>query len=352
MNAEITWKECLLRGTETIEHAVSILERTSLRIILVVDQNQVLLGTVTDGDIRRGLIRHLSMQTQITEIMNNSPLSVPPKLSRDAILSLMREKDVLQLPVVDKLGVVVGLEVMQGLLNVGAINNTVVLMAGGFGIRLRPLTDDTPKPMLKVAGKPILESILDQFIEQGFHEFFISVHYRKEVVKEYFEDGSRWGVSIQYLEEETPLGTACALSLLPKPEPDLPVIVMNGDLLTTVNFVELLKYHSLSKSNGSVCVRGYDLEIKYGVVKSLEGRITELVEKPTEKFFLNAGIYVMDWGLIQRIKRGGRFDMTDVLNEAITDNQVITMFPVHEAWLDIGAKEQYEEAMAAAVDIV
>ena len=185
-----------------------------------------------------------------------------------------------------------------------------------------------------------------------FHKFFISVHYRKEVVKEFFEDGSRWGVSIQYLEEETPLGTAGALSLLPKPELDLPVIVMNGDLLTTVNFVELLKYHSLSKSNGSVCVRGYDLEIRYGVVKSLEGRITELVEKPTEKFFVNAGIYVMDWALIQRIKRGGRFDMTDVLNEAITDNQIITMYPVHEAWLDIGAKEQYEEAMAAAVDIV
>ena len=338
------WESTLLDPDDSVEQAVNVLETTSLRIVLVVDKNRVLLGTVTDGDIRRGLIQHLPMTSEVSQVMNSQPLSTSKDASRESILSLMNRHDVLQLPILDKKGIVVGLEVMQELLQVQVVENSVLIMAGGFGSRLRPLTDTVPKPMLKIMGKPILESILNQFVEQGFQKIYISVHYKKEIIKNHFRDGSAWGVDIEYLEEQSPLGTAGALALLPVNQQRLPVLVMNGDLLTSVNFKELLNYHKSTQSLGCVCVRPYDVEVRYGVVESVGHRITRLVEKPLHKYFVNAGIYVIGWELIDRINSGEKIDMTDLLKQSIQKNEVVTMYPIHENWLDIGVLEQYNEA--------
>ncbi|CDI94752.1 phospho-sugar nucleotidyltransferase [Pseudomonas aeruginosa PA38182] len=217
-------------------------------------------------------------------------------------------------------------------------------MAGGFGTRLRPLTHNCPKPLLKVGEKPILEIILERFIGAGFHRFFISTHYMPEMIREHFGDGSRWGVSIRYVHEETPLGTGGALGLLPHHEIDSPLFLMNGDLLTTLNFLNLLEFHTAHGGVATMCVREYEYHVPYGVVQSDGHRISSMVEKPVQKFFINAGIYLLSPGLVKSVKAGTRIDMPTLLEQEIERQQAVNMFPVHEYWLDIGRMEDFVRA--------
>ena len=338
------WKKTLLKQSATMQEAIEVLNNESLRIVLVVDDEQKLVGTVTDGDIRRALLRHLTLEAVLSEFMFTQPTVASVTDDHNQILLKMQEFDLLQIPIVDEFGKVGGLETLQHLHEKKQYDNPVVLMAGGFGRRLRPLTEHTPKSMLNVGSKPILETILDQFIGAGFYRFFISTHYKAQHLQKHFGDGSDWGVSIEYIHEDEPLGTAGALGLLPKNIPGLPVLLMNGDLLTKVDFQELLSFHVEHGGEATMCVREYVFQVPYGVIQAEEHRITSIVEKPVHKYFINAGIYVLNPSILNTIDGKSCLDMPHLLIENINGNKQVNMFPLHEYWLDIGQMKQYEQA--------
>ena len=346
------WKNTILNQSATMQEAIQVLNDEALRIVLVVDGYQKLVGTVTDGDIRRALLRHLTMETVLSEFMFTQPTVASVNDDRNQILLDMKKLDLLQIPIVDESDKVVGLETLYSLIEKKQYDNPVVLMAGGVGKRLWPLTEQTPKPMLHVGSKPILETILNQFIDAGFHHFFISTHYKAEIIEAYFGDGSDWGVSIQYIHEEQPLGTAGALGLLPKDLPDLPIILMNGDLLTKVNFQELLSFHTKHGSDATMCVREYDFQVPYGVIQAEKHRITSIIEKPVHKFFINAGIYMLNPDVFNTIDGKSYIDMPHLLNERIGRNKQVNIFPLHEYWLDIGQIEHLERAQLDSQEII
>ena len=235
------WREVVLNEKDTLEKAISIIDSGGKRIAIVLAKDDLLLGTVTDGDIRRGLLNNLGMDIPVSKIMNANPVTAKSSDSHDYMFHVMKEKDLLHLPVLDKNNRMIGLETISHLLNQKRVDNPVLLMAGGFGKRLKPLTNKTPKPLLKIGSKPIIEIILSQFISEGFHDFYISTHYKADMLKEHFGDGSSWGVRINYVHEDTPLGTAGALGLLKEnllENRNLPIIMMNGDLLTKMNFLQ------------------------------------------------------------------------------------------------------------------
>ncbi len=346
------WKRTLLSPEDSIQKAIEVIDQAALGIALVVDERKALLGTVTDGDIRRGLIRHLAMESPVSMVMNASPKTASVNREKKQLLALMKTENVHQLPLLDSDGRVVGLETLYNLTETKQYDNAVFLMAGGFGTRLRPLTNSCPKPMLAVGEQPILETILENFISYGFHSFFISVHYLAEKVKAYFGDGSRWGVTIEYVEEREPLGTAGALSLLPRDVVNQSVIVMNGDILTKVNFEHLRRFHDEQEAAATVCVKEYDFQIPYGVISSDEHRITGIVEKPVQRFFVGAGIYALSPGVIAGMESGVRLDMPDLLQRLVEQDKLVNMFPIHEYWLDVGRLDDYERAQVDVTTLV
>jgi dTDP-glucose pyrophosphorylase len=324
--------------------AAEVLTSSSMRIVLVVDKENRLLGTITDGDIRRALMAGSAMSSLATSVMQKNPIAVNQGDSRRKALQIMREKDLLHLPVLDAKGVVVGLETVRDLLFKEQRPNPVLLMAGGFGKRLYPLTREVPKPLLPVGEKPILQTILEQLAEGGFSQFFLAVHYRSEQVRAHFGDGSKWGVRIEYLEERQPLGTAGALSLLDQTMIDAPLLMMNGDLLTRLDFGQLVDFHGEHGGLATMCVREYDFQIPYGVVHGDGDQVTDIIEKPVQKFFVNAGIYILEPDLLGHCRPDEAIDMPDLLRQVVNDGRKVSMFPIHEYWLDIGRMEEYERA--------
>jgi dTDP-glucose pyrophosphorylase/predicted transcriptional regulator len=338
------WQLTLISPESSMEEAIATLDRVAVRIVMIVDQERRLLGTLTDGDVRRALLKQRPLNTPVREIMCTTPRTATREWSKDRVLAVMEKYQLLQLPVLDQDDRVIGLETLHDLLNKQLKDNPVFLMAGGFGTRLRPLTHNCPKPLLKVGDKPILELILENFISSGFHRFFISTHYMPEMIREHFGDGSRWGVSIRYIHEEEPLGTGGALGLLPHDEIDLPLFMMNGDLLTTLDFQNLLEFHQDHTGVATMCVREYEYCVPYGVIQSEGHRICSMVEKPVQRFFINAGIYLLSPELVKSVAPGTRVDMPTLLEREIDAGQDVNMFPVHEYWLDIGRMEDFQRA--------
>ncbi|MBP2636934.1 MAG: alcohol dehydrogenase [Firmicutes bacterium] len=337
------WKKILVSPDTTIREALQIIDSSAMQIALVVDDKERLLGTVTDGDIRRGILKGISLEDLVQRIMNAHPTVAKSYERRDIVLAVMKLKRLNHIPVIEDDGRVIKVETLQDLISVDEKENWVVLMAGGLGSRLRPLTDECPKPLLRVGGKPVLETILENFMEYGFRKFFVSVNYRAEMIKEYFGDGSRWGAEIQYIHENKPLGTAGALSLLPQ-KPAKPILVMNGDLLTKVNFQQLLDFHLEHQAQATMCVREYTYQIPYGVVKMDKHVLTAIEEKPTERFLVNAGIYVLEPTALDYIPADEYFDMPNLFKTIIKQNGETTVFPIREYWLDIGQMSDFERA--------
>jgi dTDP-glucose pyrophosphorylase/predicted transcriptional regulator len=345
-----SWSEVLVKLTDNLAKVVQVLHDGGLRIVLVVDNDNKLQGTITDGDIRRALMSGRTMSSGISDVMNKLPITANKIDSKEHILSLMNKMSILHIPIVDDAGVICGLETLQQLLEKPSYNNPVFLMAGGFGTRLHPLTKNIPKPLLKVGNKPILETIIHQFVDHGFHDFYISTHFKSELIRDYFKNGDQHGVSIRYVHEDTPLGTAGSLGLLPDNLPDLPIIIMNGDLLTKVDFKHLLDFHGNNNADATMCVREYDFQVPYGVVAIDEGGVREIKEKPIHKFFVNAGIYVLNRHLINKVDGESFLSMTDFLEKELNCGGV-NAFPIHEYWLDIGRIEEYEKANQDVITI-
>lgn len=337
------WKHILISPFSSIRDALILLDKEALRIALVVDGNDQLLGVLTDGDIRRGLLRNCTLQSPVTDVMNAKPLTAKADTPRRELVKLMTRKKLLSIPLL-KDGKVVGLEVLQTADDSVHYDNPVFLMAGGFGSRLKPLTDACPKPMLKVGNKPILEIILNSFIRAGFHNFYISLHYMPEPIQAYFGDGSHWNVRISYIYEQEPLGTGGALGLLPDNLTDLPLILMNGDLLTTIDFEKLLQFHNKQQADATICVREYEYQVPYGVIQGDGLLIHSMIEKPIQRYFVNAGIYVVSPQLFKSVPKGVRVDMPTLLENEIAKNRQVCMYSIHEYWLDIGRLDDFQKA--------
>jgi len=335
------WKNILVSPLSNIQDVLKVIDSEALQLALVVDLDNRLLGTVTDGDIRRALISDVPLSQPISEIMFTTPTTVDFSTSKAQILELMNAKQLHSIPILDD-GIVIGLETIHHLTQKAKYDNPVFLMAGGFGTRLKPLTDKCPKPLLKVGDKPILETVLLSFIKSGFHNFYISTHYLPEMIQEYFGDGTKWGISINYVHEEEPLGTGGALGLLPDDLPDLPVLMMNGDVLTKVNLEALLAFHNENNANATMCVREYEYQVPFGVIESEGNIIKSMVEKPVQRFHVNAGIYVVGRKIIEQVNNNEVVDMPTLL-ERYLGNDVL-MFPFHEYWLDIGRMDDFNRA--------
>jgi dTDP-glucose pyrophosphorylase len=339
-----SWRNALTNTDASLEQAIEILDKAALRIALIVDDEGRLQGTLTDGDVRRALLKHLPLGTPVAEVMNPNPRVAKQGWTESRVLAMLEEHDLLQLPLIDDNRNVVGLTNLHDLLNKHRYDNPVFLMAGGFGTRLRPLTNNCPKPMLKVGDKPILEQILLGFVNAGFHHFYISTHYMPEVIRDHFGSGEKWGVSIEYIHEEEPLGTGGALGLLPHEDINLPLFVMNGDLLTSLNIRSFLEFHESHGSLATMCVRKYEHQVPYGVITSEGTQIKSMIEKPVHKFFVNAGIYLLNPELVKSVGRGVRVDMPTLLEQQIEEGRPVNMFPVHEYWLDIGQMGDFQRA--------
>jgi len=339
----MNWRQVTVLPGTTVQEAIEVLNKTGQQIVLVANADDTLVGTVTDGDVRRALLSKLSLTEPVEKIMCHQPTVVAEKATNLQVRSLMTRKSLAQIPIL-KNKQIVGLHTLSSIGNIKSRKNPVFLMAGGFGTRLRPLTNNCPKPLLKVGDKPILETILEGFVEEGFFNFYISTHYLHEQVEEYFGDGSKWGVQITYVHEKFPLGTGGALSLLPKDIADLPLIMMNGDLLTKVNFTQLLEFHDESNASATMCVRQHEIQVPYGVIQSADEFITDIVEKPLQSFFINAGIYVVSPELRKSLPPSTKVDMPDLLQSQIDQSNPVAMFPIHEYWLDIGKMPDFEQA--------
>lgn len=338
------WKKVLIFETTPIREAIRVIDAGALQIALVVDEGQRLLGTITDGDVRRGILKGMGLDEPAARIMNRQPTVAYMQEPRDEILTRLRQKTLHQLPVLDpEGGRLVGLEIIEDLLRPQTRENLVVIMAGGLGSRLMPLTNDCPKPMLHVGGKPILESILKRFLDFGFQNFCLSVNYKAEMIIDYFGDGSKHGCHIEYLHEDQPLGTAGALSLLPA-RPTAPILVINGDVLTKVDYNHLLSFHHQHQAKATMCVREYAIQVPYGVVVVDDHRFVSIEEKPAHKFFINAGIYVLDHDVLEMLTPGEHCDMPCLLNRVAQDRQETAVFPVREYWLDLGQIEDFNRA--------
>lgn len=310
---------------------------------LVADTDMQLRGVLSDGDVRRSILKGLDLDGPVFQAMNAHPKTGSVHTPRVEVLAMMRRFTFHHLPLIDDKGRLAGLATLDDFMGVVERDNWVVLMVGGLGSRLRPLTDACPKPMLRIGGRPILESILDSFLEQGFRRFYFSVNYMAEVIKEYFGDGSKWGAHIMYLHETERLGTAGALSLLPE-KPKAPLVVMNGDLITKANFVAMLDFHAEHKAAATMAVREYDLQVPYGVVKVNGAKITAIEEKPVHRFFVNGGIYVLEADALDIIPPNTFFDMPSFFQDLESRGHTAAAYPLREYWLDIGRLEEYERA--------
>jgi dTDP-glucose pyrophosphorylase len=340
-----SWRKAIVGSEATVAEAIAAIESGSIQVALVLDGANRLLGIVTDGDVRRGLLRGIPLSGLAADVMNRAPVSAPAHVSREERLHLMRQKSIKQLPLLDGSGQLIGLETLDDLLEAPHYPNPVLIMAGGLGERLGTLTRDRPKPMLDVGGRPLLETIIRNVVQQGFRNIFISVNYRAEMIVDHFGDGAALGAAIQYVHEAERLGTAGALGLLP-PASEMPVVVMNGDILTTINYGALLDFHNGTPAQATMAVREHKVHVPYGVVSASEGYLEAIREKPTETWFVSAGIYVIGHAALGHVERGIAIDMPTVLQRIVANKGRVAIYPIREYWLDIGRMEDFERAHA------
>lgn len=333
----------LISPDASIRDAAAAIDRGARQVALVVNGDMRLIAVVTDGNIRRGLLRGLDLDASVADVMTSNPTRVKQQDGIATARRLMREHNLHHVPIVDAHDRLVDLLWIDDLTKIVSKTTPIVLMVGGLGMRLRPLTESVPKPMLPIGGRPILEQILQSFSEQGFVKFTLSVNYLGEVIREHFGDGSDFGVEVTYIEEPKRMGTAGALSLLQE-FPVEPVIVMNGDLLTSIRFDALLKFHLETGASATLCARQFDMQVPYGVIEAEGTRLRGIDEKPVHHHFVNAGIYVLSPEIIAELEPGTPLDMPDLLARLTARGDTVSVFPLREYWLDIGRIEDLEFA--------
>ncbi len=337
-SAKELWQRAILPASATIGQAIENLDKVAVKIVLIVNSSAVLEGTISDGDIRRGLLKGLDMGSSITDVIHRNALVVPPDMSRDTVMRLMVANKIQQVPVVDEQRRVVGMHCWDEITTPPSRPNLIVVMAGGMGTRLRPHTENCPKPMLPVAGKPMLEHIFERAKSEGFSHFVLAVHYLGHMIEEYFGNGERFGVRIDYLREQSPLGTAGALGLL-DPEPGAPFLVTNGDVITDIRYGELLDFHVRHKAVATMAVRVHEWQHPFGVVQLKDVEIVGFEEKPVARSHINAGVYALDPVALSLLNADERCDMPTLFERLQARNRRTVAYPMHEPWLDVGRPE-------------
>ena len=337
----------LIGPKQTLREALKCIDAGAEGIALVVDKKRKLLGTITDGDLRRAMLAGLDMDRETVDSLLRQRAGKRPVTARSgtgpaALMKLMKDFAVRHIPLVDAKGSVIEVALLRELALEEELPLTAVVMAGGFGTRLRPLTEKLPKPMLPVGDRPVMEHVLEQLQKVGISRVSITTHYKPEAIVEHFGDGRRFGIDIDYVNEEEPLGTAGALGLLKPPQG--PVLVINGDVLTQVNFRSMFDYHVDNHAEMTVGVRRFELQVPYGVVEMSESNVSRLDEKPTYRFFINAGVYLIEPVVFSLIKSSERLDANDLIERLIAAGKKVVGFPIHEYWLDVGRPDDYRQA--------
>lgn len=349
-DVENDWHKALTDVNATVLSAINQLNSGAWRILLVVNDNMNLLGVITDGDIRRHLLKQASLDAPIEQIMSKKPITALITENHDQLIMKMHSLKILHLPIVDEENRVVGLETFDSILTKRTRDNWVVFMAGGMGKRLHPLTVDCPKPLLKIGDKPISEILLENFIKCGFKNFYFSVNYKADMIRNYYGSGARWGIEIKYIEENAALGTAGSLSLLPS-IPEQSFFVINADILTNIHFGHLLDFHheQKDKSHATLCVRQHENIIPFGLVHidEVSHRLVDIEEKPTKNYFVNAGIYILEPETLQHLSFNSYCDMPNFLIRLVKHGLHVGTFPIREYWMDIG---HHDNLMRAATD--
>jgi len=333
--SEQIWHQVILPVDATIGQAIHNLNEVSVKIVLVANASGVLEGTISDGDIRRGLLKGLDLNSPLTSIIHHNALVVPPDLGRELVMQLMLANKIQQIPVVDEQHHIVGLHLWDEITIPPSRPNLMVIMAGGMGTRLRPHTEDCPKPLLLVAGKPMLEHIIERAKLEGFNHFVLAIHYLGHMIEAYFGKGERLGVQIDYLREESPLGTAGALGLL-KPIPDAPFVVTNGDVITDIHYGELLDFHTRHNAAATMAVRVHEWQHPFGVVQTQGVEIVGFEEKPIARSHINAGVYALDPLALSVLTADAHCDMPTLFERLQTNKKRTVAYPMHEPWLDVG----------------
>ena len=332
---EQLWRQAILKTDATICDAIRNLDQVAIKIVLVCNEEGILEGTVSDGDIRRGLLKGLTMDSPVLNVTHRNALVVPPDFSREMVIQLMVANKIHQIPVLDKERHVIGLHLWDEMITPPSRPNLMVIMAGGVGTRLLPHTENCPKPLLPVAGKPMLEHIIERAKQEGFKQFVLAIHYLGHMIEDYFGNGERLGVQIDYLREDAPLGTAGALSLL-NPIPNAPFVVTNGDVMTDIRYGELLDFHIRHAAAATMAVRVHEWQHPFGVVQMQGVNIVGFEEKPTARSHINAGIYALDPVVMTFLMPDTHCDMPTLFERLQTQEKRTVAYPMHEPWLDIG----------------
>jgi dTDP-glucose pyrophosphorylase len=342
-SANLIWRKIILPASATIKEALHVLNESGLRIVLVINPNGKMLGTVSDGDIRRGFMNGSALSDLIGSVVHKEYLGVPPDMNRNQVRDLMLNNGIQQIPIVDKEQNLLGLHLWDEISKPAPLTNRLFIMAGGRGSRLAPLTDNCPKPMLPVGGKPILEHIVERARGEGIFNLIFSVNYLGAIIEDYFGDGKKFGVDITYVKEDSPLGTAGALSLL-KEQVNGPLLVSNGDLITDIRYSEMLEFHNTHKSFITVATRSHEWQNPYGVVLTSGSDVVGYEEKPLSKSNINAGVYVLDPGVLSLLEYNEHCDMPNLITKALTTGNRLYAYPMYENWLDVGRPVDLELA--------
>jgi dTDP-glucose pyrophosphorylase len=338
------WLGVLLPSTASIKEVIEVLDRSGIRLVIISSAIGCFEGTITDGDVRRGLLKGLSLTDTCFDIVNRAAIVVKPGVGLDSILQLMIANKIQQIPVIDDANRVVGLYLRDDLEGSPKRCNKVVIMAGGVGSRLLPFTEKCPKPLLPVAGKPMLLHIIEQAKSNGFNKFVISINHLGEMIENYFGSGEKFGVEIEYIRENTPLGTAGALSIFDFQE-DMPIIVTNGDVISDINFSELLDFHNAHNGIATMAVKSHEWQHPFGVVQIDELEVIGIQEKPITKSYINAGVYVLDLEILKLLSKNQQCDMPTLIMTAKQKKQAkIFAYPMHEPWLDVGRPDDLKMA--------
>lgn len=344
---EDKWRRAILPADATLQQAIRNLDQAAVKIVLVVNERTELEGTISDGDVRRGLLKGLDLNSPIASVVHRTALVVPPNMGREMVMQLMVANKIQQIPVVDEHRHVVGLHLWDEIAAPRARHNLMVIMAGGMGTRLRPHTENCPKPLLPVADKPMLAHIIDRAKLEGFSHFVLAIHYLGHMIEDYFGNGERLGVRIDYLREQSPLGTAGALGLL-DPRPVAPFVVTNGDVLTDIRYGELIDFHTRHDAAATMAVRVHEWQHPFGVVQTQGIEIVGFEEKPVARSHINAGVYVLEPDTLSVLSDGARCDMPTLFERLQVKAKRTVAYPMHEPWLDVGRHDDLSRAIAEA----
>lgn len=343
--------ELIINKDYSIKQALEVLNDGAKGIAFMTDKNKKLIGTITDGDIRRAILKDISLDSSIDEIIHYNPVCANVHMTREEIKDLFIKKAVKEIPIVNDNNVLVDMISIKDILLPEGKENSVVVMAGGLGTRLKELTQEIPKPMLKVGQDPMLQHIINNFKQYGYNKILISVNYKAEIIENYFQDGYAHGVKIDYIKEHKRLGTAGGIKLA-KEYINAPFFVINGDIFTNLNVDNMMKFHTENNFDITVGIRKHSFQIPYGVVQVNDNNITELKEKPSIDYFINGGVYCLSPNLLKYIPEDKYFEITDLINICIKNNMRVGSYEIKEYWMDIGRLEDYNKVNQDVYDLI